>query len=193
MTNNRSGSVTSSNKIELAKLAWSAREGNTEAFLELIESLKGALYRTASTILKNDEDCADALQETIVRAYQAIRSLREPTHVKTWLYRILINECNSILQKRLRHSLPGTLPEPVADRPICQDVELKEAIDRLEEPLRLVVVLVYLEDLKIADAAAILGISEGAAKMRLKRSKAQLRSWLEPSWEGRGNHEARSY
>ncbi|NBD28383.1 sigma-70 family RNA polymerase sigma factor [Paenibacillus sp. T1] len=177
--------------MELAKLAWSARQGNTDAFLELIESLKGALYRTARTILKNDEDCADALQETIFRAYQAISSLREPTHVKTWLYRILINECTTILQKRLRQSQPITLPEPVVNSSVYQDVELKEAIDRLEEPLRLVVVLVYLEDMKIADAAAILGISEGAAKMRLKRSKAQLRSWLEPTWEGRDNHDVR--
>ncbi|NMO98257.1 sigma-70 family RNA polymerase sigma factor [Paenibacillus lemnae] len=177
--------------MELAKLAWSARQGNTEAFLELIECLKGALYRTARTILKRDEDCADALQETIVKAYKAISSLREPAHVKTWLYRILINECTTILQKRLRESLPGTLPEPVVDSPVYQDVELKEAIDRLEDPLRLVVVLVYLEDMKIADAAAILGISEGAAKMRLKRSKAQLRNWLESTWEGRGNHEIR--
>ncbi|MFC4808635.1 RNA polymerase sigma factor [Paenibacillus sp. GCM10023250] len=185
MAIHRSDSGRAPDTRELAKLARSARQGDTEAFLELIESLKGALYRTARTILRNDEDCADALQDTIVGAYQAIRSLREPAHVQTWLYRILINACNTILQKRQRQSLPGTLPEPAADSPVYQDVELREAIDRLEEPLRLVVVLVYLEDMRIADAAAILGISEGAAKMRLKRSKAQLRSWLAPADMGR--------
>lgn len=193
MAIDRSPSVRSTEKMELTKLALSARQGNTEAFLGLIEGLKEALYRTANAILKNSEDCADALQETIVKAYQAIHSLREPGQVKTWLYRILINECTTILRQRQRQSLPGTLPEPAVDSPDYQDIELKEAIDRLEEPLRLVVLLVYLEDMKIADAAEILGISEGATKMRLQRSKSQLRSWLEPTWEGRGNHEARQH
>ncbi|MGN7453446.1 RNA polymerase sigma factor [Paenibacillus pasadenensis] len=183
----------SSQKMELTRLAQSARQGDTEAFLELIQQLKGSLYRTARTILKGDEECADALQETILKAYQSIGSLKEPEHVRTWLYRILIHECTAIWRKKARQSLPGTLPEQAAESSAYRDVELREAIDRLEEPLRLVVLLVYREDLKIADAAAVLGISEGAAKMRLQRSKALLRKWLEPTWEGSGNHETRQY
>ncbi|PWW02798.1 RNA polymerase sigma-70 factor (ECF subfamily) [Paenibacillus cellulosilyticus] len=187
MAINWSASFDSSDKMRLTKLARSAQQGDTEAFLELIENIKGTLYRTARTILKDDEDCADALQETIIKAYQAISSLREPEHFRTWIYRILINECNTISRKKTRHSLPGTLPEPAVENLAYQDVELREAIDRLEEPLRLVVLLVYLEDMKIADAATVLGISEGAVKMRLQRSKTQLRAWLEPTWERRGN------
>ncbi|WP_162551129.1 RNA polymerase sigma factor [Paenibacillus tepidiphilus] len=191
MENSRPADVGSSKTIELTKLAGLARQGDAEAFVELIQMLKGPLYRTARTILKGDEECADALQETILKAYQSICSLRDLQYVKTWLYRILINECNTIIRMRVRQSLPGALPETAADSSAYRDVELREAIDQLEEPLRLVVLLVYLEDMKIADAAAILGISEGAVKMRLQRSKTRLRSWLEPNSEGRGTHEAR--
>ena len=65
----------------------------------LILNSKGQLYSTAKTILYSDEDCADAIQETIAKGFSKIDTLRNDKYAKTWLIRILINECYTILRK----------------------------------------------------------------------------------------------
>ncbi|MCI6043536.1 sigma-70 family RNA polymerase sigma factor [bacterium] len=65
----------------------------------LILSTERQLYSTAKTILYNDQDCADAIQETIVKAFSKINTLRNDKYAKTWLIRILINECYTLLRK----------------------------------------------------------------------------------------------
>ncbi|MDO3409810.1 sigma-70 family RNA polymerase sigma factor [Saccharibacillus sp. CPCC 101409] len=175
------------------RLASSAKGGDAEAFLTLVQELKSSMYRTARAMLANDEDCADALQETILKAYRAVGGLKEPAFFKTWLYRILINECTTILRRRSKLSLPGELPEKVEVSAEYRQIELREAVDRLKEPLRLAVVLVYMEDMKIAEAARVLGVSEGTVKMRLKRSRSQLKSWLEAPEEGERYRETAKY
>ena len=62
----------------------------------LILDAEGQMYCTARTILGNDEDCADAIQETIVKAFQKIDTLKKDKYAKTWLMRILINECYNL-------------------------------------------------------------------------------------------------
>ncbi|OWA35843.1 hypothetical protein B9G55_08100 [Saccharibacillus sp. O16] len=181
------------NGAEIEQQAVLAKNGDAEAFLSLIEGWKGSMYRTAHTILRSDTDCADALQETILKAYRSVGTLKQPAFFKTWLYRILINECNDILRKKARVSLPGVLPESVQEEKDYRMVELKEAVAQLKEPLRLVVVLVYMEDMKIAEAARVLGVSEGTVKMRLKRGRTQLQQWLKPSGEGGACYERAKY
>ncbi|WP_246369856.1 RNA polymerase sigma factor [Saccharibacillus deserti] len=176
--------------MDIADLAVRAKEGDAEAFLELVEAWKGPMYRMARTILGDPIDCADALQEAILKAYRSVGSLKEPDFFKTWIYRILINECNTILRKKARMSLPGILPEKGGGEEDYRVIELREAVDRLKEPLRLTVVLIYMEDMKISEAARVLGVSEGTVKMRLKRSRIQLRKWLEPMEEGKEHYEA---
>ena len=65
----------------------------------LILNSERQLYSTAKTILINDQDCADAIQETIVKAFSKIGTLRNDKYAKTWLIRILINECYTLLRK----------------------------------------------------------------------------------------------
>ncbi|MGM1046337.1 MAG: sigma factor [Bacillota bacterium] len=77
-----------------------AKEGNHEAFINLIKPLELQMYNIAKAIVRQDEDCADAMQEAILKAYKSIANLRNPSFFKTWLFRILINECNTILRKR---------------------------------------------------------------------------------------------
>ena len=65
----------------------------------LILDSERQLYSTAKTILSDDHDCADAIQETIVKAFSKIETLRNDKYAKTWLIRILINECYTLLRK----------------------------------------------------------------------------------------------
>ena len=74
-----------------------AKNGDKEAFVRLIRMNKQSLYKTAWIYLRDEQDIADALQNTILSCYENIQRLREPKYFKTWLMRILINECKDIL------------------------------------------------------------------------------------------------
>ena len=72
------------------------RGGNTldkERFVSEIEAHSGMLYRVAWSILRNDDDCKDALQEAAMKAWEKRGTLREPSYFRTWITRILINAC----------------------------------------------------------------------------------------------------
>ena len=66
---------------------------------QLILSSEQQLYATAKTILHNDQDCADAIQESIVKAFSKVHTLKKDCYAKTWLIRILINECYNIARQ----------------------------------------------------------------------------------------------
>ena len=77
-----------------------AKNGDKEAFVRLIRMNKQSLYKTAWIYLRDEQDIADALQNTILSCYENIQRLREPKYFKTWLMRILINECKDILRQK---------------------------------------------------------------------------------------------
>ena len=77
-----------------------AQAGNKEAFILLMEEHKQALYKIAVSMLKNDADAADAMQDTVLSSFENLQGLRQPEFFKTWLTRILINHCNRILKER---------------------------------------------------------------------------------------------
>lgn len=171
-------------RVDLEKDVLLAQKGDREAFSRLILSLEANLYRVARSMVKRDEDCADALQETIFKAYQSVGNLREPAYFKSWIFRILINECNQILRSRKRTVVSGTLPNEQVMPGGYDKVELREAVDRLEESLHIVITLYYYEDLPIRQISQVLDISEGTIKSRLSRARSVLADWLTVS-EGR--------
>ena len=77
-----------------------AQRGDDQAFVELIEENKQAMYKVAVGILKNDFDAADAIQESILTCYEKLRELKKAQYFKTWLLRILINNCNQMLREQ---------------------------------------------------------------------------------------------
>ena len=77
-----------------------AQRGDNQAFVELIEENKQAMYKVAVAILKNDFDAADAIQESILTCYEKLRELKKAQFFKTWLLRILINNCNQMLREQ---------------------------------------------------------------------------------------------
>lgn len=147
-----------------------ARRGDREAFSRLIRAAETELYGVARSIVRSDEDCADALQETILKAYRALPKLRQPAYFKTWLIRILINECNRILRRRRR-----VVPAAGDD---YRNVELHDAVERLEEGLQLVVQLHYFRDMPVSEISSLLDTPEGTVKSRLHRARLLLAQWL---------------
>lgn len=116
------------------------------------------MYATAKAILKDDHDCADAIQETIVKAFAKLDTLRKDRFVKTWLMRILMNECYNIC-RRSEKVLPidqymEQIETPQKERENYG--ELYEAVQELREELRIPVVLYYVEDLSCREIAEVL-------------------------------------
>ena len=149
---------------------------DSREFAQRVEAMQGALYRVAYGLLLNRADCADAVQEALLRAWEKRGSLREAAYFETWLTRSLINECYGMLRRR-RAALPlDGLPEPAA--PPDADPALHDAIARLDRKLRLPVVLHYMEGYGVDDIARMLRVPSGTIKTRLARARALLRLQL---------------
>ena len=82
-----------------------AQKGNSNAFEEIILGYKNILYKIAKTRLSNIDDIEDAVQETIISAYQSIYKLRDTTKFKSWIITILINKCNRINKKKRKSNV----------------------------------------------------------------------------------------
>ena len=147
----------------------------------LILNSERQLYSTAKTILINDQDCADAIQETIVKAFSKIGTLRNDKYAKTWLIRILINECYTLLRKSSKLvSLEGMSEMTEIETDQRTDYsDLYRAVNSLKEA----VILYYIEDFNIKEMAQILEITEGAVQKRLARARGKLKRNLQESEE----------
>ena len=88
-----------------AGLILRARNGDADAFVELMERNKQSMYKTAKAWLSQEEDVADAISETILDCFEHLDTLREPRYFKTWLVRILINNCSNIRRKADRRRI----------------------------------------------------------------------------------------
>ncbi|BBI32323.1 sigma-70 family RNA polymerase sigma factor [Cohnella abietis] len=172
----------------MTDLAWKtdlqlACAGDRDAFARLIREMQNEMYGMAKTLLHKDEDCADAIQEAILKAYRSIKRLREPAYFRTWMFRILIHECQQLYRKQKRTSPSDKLPERHAYE-AAVDLDLQDAVNRLDESLRTLVKLHYYADLPLSQIAEMLGVSEGTLKSRLHRARKQLASWLSLSEKG---------
>lgn len=71
-----------------------------DVFIKEVRDAEAMLYHISKSILKNDSDCGDAVQETILKAYEKLPTLKKEKYFRTWITRILLNECKGILRKR---------------------------------------------------------------------------------------------
>ena len=146
---------------------------------QLIIASENTLYHVAKSLLVSDADCADAIQEAIVKAFTNLHTLRQDSFAKTWLVRILINECYTLMRREKRlvsleeYQDPGT----------CQETEdysdLYEAVRRLPPDIRICIILYYLEGYSVKETAAILKVTESTVKNRLSRARTRMRRELE--------------
>ena len=144
-------------------------------FVKEIEAHSGMLYRVAYTILRNDDACKDALQDTALKAWEKRRTLKELRYFRTWITRILINTCYDTQRKRRRMVSIEDVPEPQVAAP---DISLAMALQSLPEKLRLPLVLYYSEGLTYAEIAQTLRLPMATVRGRIHRAKGQLRKEL---------------
>ena len=147
---------------------------NQEEFAVRTEALKQRLYRTACLYLGSEDDALEAVDEAVFQALRALKKLRQPEYFETWLTRILINECHKELRRRKRLAGEDAIPETAG--PDAYDaLPLKEAVRRLPEELRLVVILRFFAGYTQAETAAALEIPQGTVATRQRRALELLR------------------
>lgn len=161
----------------MQELIEKALGGEQEAFIEIINKSTGQMYRIGKSILKNDEDVGDAMQETIMIAYERLHTLKEPKFFNTWLIRILINRCNYILNRNKKIiSIDDINAVSYKEKGII-NLELNEAINQLKEDYRIVITLYYIMGFSVKEISAILDDKEGTIKSRLCRARNDLRDF----------------
>ena len=145
-------------------------------FVRQIDAHAGMLYRVAWSILRHDDDCKDALQETALKAWQRRSALRDERYFRTWIVRILINTCYDTQRKRRRTVSIEEIQEPACPPP---DPTLALALEALPEKLRLPLTLCYSEGMSYAEIARALHLPQATVRGRIHRAKEQLRKELD--------------
>ncbi|KMN45733.1 RNA polymerase sigma factor [Bacillus paramycoides] len=155
-----------------------AKKGDHEAFMALIHTEKVKMYRIAKAMLHDETNIEDAMQATILKAYENIKKLKKEEFFQTWLIRILINECNNIIRSYKKVIVIEDYDSNMVAFDRYEDIDLCNAIQSLTEELRAVTVLYYYEDMNQESIAALLEIPKGTVKSRLSRAREQLEERL---------------
>ena len=149
---------------------------NKREFTEKVLECEQTLYRVGMSMLKNQTDCEDAVQDTILTAYSKLNTLKNEEYFKTWLVRILINNCNKQLKLRKRITAVEAIPENVEYVEYSDDnsTEVKMALEKLNPKIRAVIVMRYIEGFSVKEIKEILRIPEGTVKSRLSMGRKLL-------------------
>lgn len=154
-----------------------AKDGDKEAFMRLIDGIKFKLYKTGMSILKNDDDTCDAIQETLINAYEKIHTLKDDQCFDSWIIKILIFKCYDIIRKNQKIIKTNEKLEAKAEvfyEMYCEESELEIILKQIDKDLKMVVVLYYYDDLSISSISNILNIPEGTVKTRLLRARKAI-------------------
>jgi RNA polymerase sigma-70 factor (ECF subfamily) len=190
--------VTGLDSVSDGELVRLALENNGDAFRTIMTRHNRRLYRLARAVVDDDAEAEDIVQEAYVLAFTNLGTFRGEAGLATWLMRITLNEARRRLRRRrpavdlaILDSIQGisAQPAPFPSAPPPDDPErataqreirrlLERAIDDLPEPFRIVFVMRDVEDMSIAETAALLGLRQETVKTRLHRARLLLRRAL---------------
>ena len=150
---------------------------NRQLLVDHILNGQTDFYRLAMSYVKNRDAALDVVQEAIVKALSKVDTVREPAYLKTWFYRILINEAmNHFRRNRNLISLEEVMADRAAEpRDPGERLDLYDAIDRLSLPEQTVIKLRYFEDLKLEEIAQATGTNLNTVKSRLYKAIRRLK------------------
>jgi len=180
-----------------ADLVRHARRGDLKAYDELVRRYQERIYATIYHMTANHEDTNDLAQESFIKAYTALKSFKGGSSFYTWLYRIAVNKTiNFLKQRRNKHHLSlndmdfnaehdPDLVALISDKTPHRDVnlselqkKLNEALLKLSEPHRMVVVLHDVQGVSHEEIAEVLGCNIGTVRSRLFYARQQLQGYL---------------
>lgn len=162
----------------MERLVRRAMRKDTESFIQLVEENRQSMMKVAYGFFTEEEDVADVIQQTILNAFEHIGELRKASYFKTWLIRILINNCNQLYNSK-KHTLsedqimeygkPDTYPV---------DNEFFQLLSMLQPDDRIIFYLYFGEEYTTKEISRILNIKESTIRSRIHRGKEHLRKHL---------------
>ena len=161
------------------ELVQRAKKGDAEAFSKLYEEIYQDLYRFALYTLKNTHDAEDVVGDTVMDAWQEIRSLRRAEAFRAWIFRILINKC----KKRLKQYIDKTqeLPEDLVSKPrdLCQDMDVRRAFAALQDEERLILAMNLFGGYTSREIGVQLQMSDNTVRSKQSRALKKMQANLE--------------
>ena len=153
-----------------------------EILIEYIKDNQEKLYRIAFSYSKNEEAALDIVQETITKALKNINKLSEESYIKTWFYRILINESLQYIRKNKRiltYELEAIENKVDCNVDFAEGLDVYKYVQDLNEKLKTVIILRFFEDMKISEIAKITKTNESTVKSRLYKGLKELKRLIE--------------
>ena len=161
-----------------------AKEGDVNEIGKIIQENVQAMYRVAFGILKNEDEIYDAISSTTIIVFEKIGTLKKEELFKTWLTRILINECYKIYNQNkkviyLENCAPKSLDNlQYTEKDRLEEQDARDLLNNLSKYLKETVMLYYFEDFSVKEVAEILNIPEGTVKSRLSKARKDLEKIL---------------
>lgn len=150
-----------------------------EALKEYVKLNQRDFYRLAFSYTKNSDAALDVVQESIVKAIDKIGSLKEAAYLKTWFYRILINESLMYLRRSkqlaLVENIEDGMEESGSGKDLAQSMDMYNAVQALELKIRTVIILRFFEDMKLEEIAGITKTNLSTVKSRLYKGLELLK------------------
>lgn len=146
---------------------------NMHEYASRVEAIQNKLFRTAMLYLGSESAAEEALDEAVYRGLKSCKSLRDPALFDTWMTRIVMNACCDEYRRRKREESWDELPETAAET--FDSLPLREAINRLPQELKELVILRYFTGYTLREASEILDIPQGTAATRERRALKLLR------------------
>lgn len=160
--------------MQLDNLIKRACEKDADAFTDLMQSQMQNMYKVAKALLRNDEDVADAVSDTILVCWEKIGQLKKTEFFRTWLTKILINKCNDILRQKKAVYLSDEVEEISETDLEYENIEWQETLKSLDEKYRLIMILHYVNGLKPVEISNVLHMPASTVRTRLARGKEQI-------------------
>ncbi len=163
----------------LDELVNKAINGDKEAFTNAILSIEKDLYTIAKIKLKNDDDVCEAVQETMISTYNNIKKLKKTEYFKTWVIRILINECNKIYASKRKSyvsldEMTNLKDDLDMNNSILEKIDFNSLIQSLKNDEKTIITLYYYLKYTTKEISTILKINESTVRSKILRSKQKL-------------------
>lgn len=159
-----------------------------ERLIQYILENQDRFYRVAYSYTRHQEDALDVVQSAVCKALEAYESIKDANAIKTWFYRILINECLTVLKKRKRFLLTADCPEweeVYYEKGYNQDDNIEKELDKLELDVQGIIKLRFFEELSLKEISCITGLNLNTVKTKLYRGLKKIKENIREAdiWE----------
>lgn len=152
-----------------------------DKFIEEIKLSKNQMYIVALSILKNNEDAEDIVQEALLLAYEKLYTLKDDNKFRSWMMRIVVNQAKMYIRKNRNivymDHIENLVEKSAEEKD--EDQNIWELVLSLKSELSTVVILYYQQNYSICEISKIMCVPSGTVKSRLSRARALLKRELE--------------